>query len=363
MRIIKRFGVAGYPISHSKSPLIFNTLFNSMDIPGYYSRISARTGAEAIEMFRTLGLTGMNITTPLKRELKDLADWSDEPSRLIGAINTLLDDNGNLRGYNTDSYGVSGSLTDAGISVKGKKCLVFGAGNAGRAAVRALMNMGGEVTVINRTYKKAHVLAGDMKCRSAVFEKLHSELSGCDIFVSAVTSGAEIIKESWLNEKIIIIDANYLASPLITAAASSDCIFISGEAWLLNQAIPAFKIFTGTDAEEHLKTGLPGLIKKEIPPISEIIILSGDRQCIESVKKKLMDRNKDIGIKSAYNPEEFKRGQHSNHPNNRSLNILIYTGSGAIEKEWLEFTDLVVWGKDDLNSCTERIMREISNAG
>ncbi|MEN8223671.1 MAG: shikimate dehydrogenase, partial [Acidobacteriota bacterium] len=86
----KFYAVAGFPVSHSKSPLIFNALFSSMKINAHYSRISARSGIEAFEMFKSLGINGMNITTPLKNDILPFADQTDESTDRTGGVNSLL---------------------------------------------------------------------------------------------------------------------------------------------------------------------------------------------------------------------------------------------------------------------------------
>ncbi len=99
------FAVAGYPVSHSKSPLIFNTLFTSMDIQAHYSRISAKSADEAGSIFKRLGLTGMNITAPLKSSILGLTEEIIEPSGIIGCVNTVINENGTIKGYNTTDCG------------------------------------------------------------------------------------------------------------------------------------------------------------------------------------------------------------------------------------------------------------------
>ena len=358
MKKINTFAVTGYPVAHSKSPLIFNTLFSSMDIPAYYSRLSAKSGEEASDMFRQLGLAGMNITSPLKNEMLLLSEERDEPSDIIGGVNTLVNVNGTLKGYNTDHSGISETFIDEEIDVSGKKCLVLGAGSAGRAAVYALTQLGGQVTIMNRTFKKAHVLAGDMDCEVVVFEKLQSEIFECDLLISTITSGSELIKKGWLKKDTIVFDALYRSSTLAETASSAGCRVLRGEKWLLNQAIPAFKIFTGEDVNKKEKDKLSGILDKSDPDISELVLM-GKRGSNGDIKNKLEESFKNEQIKIITDPDEIETKGEKHKLKKIPLRILIYSGSIKEERELFPFSDLVIWGKGGIDDTAERIIREI----
>ncbi len=358
MKIINTFAVAGYPVAHSKSPIIFNTLFSSMDIHAYYSRLSAKSGEEVSDMLKHLGLSGMNVTSPLKNEMLLLSEERDEPSGIIGGVNTLVNVNGTLKGYNTDPFGVSETLIEKEIEISGKKCLVLGAGSAGRAAVYALTQLGGQVTIMNRTFKKAHILAGDMDCEVVVFEKLQSEIFKCDLLISTIISGSELIKKGWLKKETIVFDALYRSSTLTETASSAGCRVIRGEKWLLNQAIPAFKIFTGKDVSKKEKDKLSRILDKTETGTSEIILM-GKGSSKRDIKNKLEESFKNEQIEIITDPDESKIKGEKYKLKKRPLRILIYSGSIKKEKELFPFSDLVIWGKGGIDDTVERIIREI----
>jgi shikimate dehydrogenase len=244
----KLLAVTGNPVLHSKSPLIFNTIFHhlSMDASCIYGRIAAADAGEAMFLFNELGLIGMNVTTPFKNSIIDHLDFVDPAAEKIGGVNTVVRENNHLKGYNTDHLGVTESLKNRGIEIEGKKCVVLGAGGAGRAAVYGLVKKKGLVTIVNRTYDKAVEVARSFGCKTKKMEMLKSLLKNTDILISTLSSTIDIIPAEWLPQKRVVFDANYKKSPLSQKAETKGCTVIRGEEWLLNQAIPAYKYFLGT---------------------------------------------------------------------------------------------------------------------
>jgi len=359
MNNIKFFGVAGYPVSHSKSPLIFNTLFKSMDIQAHYSRLSAKTAEEADRIFKRLELGGMNITSPLKSNVMKLAKVIVEPSDILGCINTISSENGIIKGYNTDHSGVSVSFLENNIEIYGKKCLVLGAGDAGKAAVFALSRMGGEATIINRTFKKAHVLAGEMNCNAVVFDKLHSEISECDILVSTISSGSESIKTNWFNNKTIVLDAIYKGRSISEAAMEAGCFVIGGERWLLNQAIPAFRIFTGRDIPVNELDKLSNTLKKNDKNISELVLM-GDSGIAEDLMSKLQELFKDLEINIVTDVNNAPTGK-KRFKKSTIFRVLIINDNPENEKKLFPISDLVISGENGIEDTFERLKVEIGH--
>lgn len=310
-------------------------------------------------MFKDLGLTGMNVTSPLKNEMVHLSEVRDNASDIIGGVNTLVNEDGTLKGYNTDYFGVSETLIEEEIDISGKKCLVLGSGSAGRAAVYALNQLGGQVTIMNRTFKKAHILAGDMECEVVVFEKLQSEIFECDLLISTITSGSELIKVGWLRKETIVFDAVYRTSTLAKTALSAGCRVIMGEKWLLNQAIPAFKLFTGEDVNKKDKDKLSGVLTKSAHDPSEFILM-GKKGLAGEIKIKLEESFERGQITIIPDPDEIEIKNKMYKSKKRPFRILIYSGTGKEEKELFPFSDLVIRGKGGIDDIAERIIREIN---
>ncbi len=357
MIIKKLFAVAGYPVLHSKSPFIFNKLFSSMSIPSYYSRLSARSADEAMEMFKRLEISGINVTSPLKNRILSFAQKIDEPSGLIKGVNTLVKKDGIVAGYNTDHFGVSESLREENIDINGKKCLVLGAGSSARAAVYALNRMGGIVTIVNRTYKNAYIISSEMNCRTEVFDKLQSEILKCDIFISTIPDGTESIKRNWFSENTTVFDASYRSSTIIKAALSAGCRVIRGEKWLLNQAIPAFRIFTGQDIKKKESGKLSDTLKKHKYSYSELILL-GNRDLAESVKNILTDKFKNSDIKIISDPKEIMETEMISGLKAPPLRILLFSGEMNKEKYLFQFSDMVIPARKRPEETAERIVEE-----
>lgn len=247
----KLFAVFGNPVLHSKSPQLFNSLFERFQIDAHYTRIHVETGEEVIRSIRSLNVIGANITTPFKECIIPMLDELSKEAEQLGAVNTVLNDNGYLKGYNTDYIGVVKSIEEVGIEIFGKRCLVIGAGGASRAAVFGLMNAGAEVLVANRTASKAVDIANQLGCNVLDFNELSNDNSRFDIVVSTLLPDVSIDKFDWNKNILVLLDANYRKSKFSESAASGVKV-IRGDRWLINQAIGSFSIFTSLEPAVEL---------------------------------------------------------------------------------------------------------------
>ncbi|MFQ5480219.1 MAG: shikimate dehydrogenase [Thermodesulfobacteriota bacterium] len=162
----KILAIFGDPVSHSISPVIQGAALCSLGIDMVYLafRVSPADLGEAVEAMRTLGLRGANITIPHKVAVMEHLDSIDETARALGAVNTILNNDGILKGYNTDAVGYMWSLEgEMGFTPRGRKALVIGAGGAARAVVYGLASGGvSSVLIANRTVARAEVLAKEL---------------------------------------------------------------------------------------------------------------------------------------------------------------------------------------------------------
>jgi shikimate dehydrogenase len=244
-------GVAGRPVLHSLSPLLFRELFRASGTDGAYARVAAGSAAEAVGLFRSLGMRGMNLTAPFKEEAAALVDELTPDARALGAVNCLVPlPGGRILGANTDLLGVSGALRARGVEVSGRRCLVIGAGGAGKAAARALAVAGGEVVIANRTRARAEAVAALLDCEAAGLGELPALAARAAVIVSTLASDALPPPETWLpaGSAAAILDADYKRGILARYAAERGLVVATGADWLACQALPAFELFMGPSA-------------------------------------------------------------------------------------------------------------------
>lgn len=243
------FAVTGDPVLHSKSPLLFEGAYPGSEGRAYF-RLAARSGEEALALFRELGLSGMNVTAPFKGEVAALVARRSAEVEALGAANTVVDDGGELHAYNTDVPGVRGAIEAAGVEIRGKECLVLGAGGAGCAAALALRQAGGRVTVANRTVERARAVAALVGCAHAgLGEGFPARVSGAGIIVNALPPGAAVVEEGWIAPRHVVLDAVYHGSGLREVATRRGATYIDGSGWLVRQGIPAYRLFTGAEPD------------------------------------------------------------------------------------------------------------------
>ncbi len=237
------FAVTGNPIAFSKSPNIFNTFFNINNDDATYFRLNADSAKEAITVFNELELSGMSVTAPFKTDIMQYIDEVDDIAKQIGSVNTIIRKNNKLIGYNTDYNGIIDSLPN----VENKNILLLGAGGAAKAVAYSLKQNGANITIVNRTENKATDLAGKFNLSPINISNIKSIIKNIDIIINTIPNSIKLIKDEWLNSNHIIFDAIYNNSVYKEIAKKKSIQFIDGKTWLLNQAIPAYKLFIGKD--------------------------------------------------------------------------------------------------------------------
>lgn len=270
------FAVTGNPILHSKSPNMFNSQFEHIGLDASYIHLMADSAEEAIFLFKQLGLKGMNVTSPFKETIAHYLDVVHDEAHVLECVNTVVEQDGKLHGYNTDFYGVIQSFIDAKISLKGKSCLILGAGGAGKAAAYGLHQQGANVTIVNRTFAKSEQVAKTIGCQCDRFENLACCVDASDIIISALQQNINPIEESWLREDQVVFDANYKGSLLIEIAKRRGCTIVSAEDWLLNQAVASYKLFLNEEPNiSVMRLGLATPTLAEKPRILSTIGVMG----------------------------------------------------------------------------------------
>lgn len=260
---VKYFAVFGKPILHSRSPQLYNSLFIKNNSNAFYTRVFVQSGKEVCEIIRILGLAGANITTPFKEDIIPYLDRLSPEAERISAVNTIINQKGVLTGFNTDAGGITGSLLEAGIDPSGRKCMVMGAGGAGKAAALGLVNAGADVLIANRSEAKAHDFAKKIGCRASGLDNVMSKLKSFDVLVLTLPPGIYPFQIDHVHPKLTIVDANYRPTEENPIIEDFLCKIIRGERWLLHQAVEAYHLFTGKVADTAvMEKGL----KKSLDP-------------------------------------------------------------------------------------------------
>ena len=244
-----KFSLIGNPIAHSKSPALFKAVYG--DGEHTYTLLEAPTCKEAMQRFADEGITGTNVTSPFKDQVMEYISFPDRISTLLASANTVICKEGKLHSYNTDYYGVKNTLEefmagDGHIRTSADKkitALVIGAGGAGKAAALAVADMGMEVYFANRSSHAAKPFAEKIGAQYAPLADISLLLEQTDIIIYNLGIEIEQLKDVSLAGKIVF-EANY-AHPNL--AASNAAHYIDGRYWLYNQAIPAFRLFTGEE--------------------------------------------------------------------------------------------------------------------
>jgi shikimate dehydrogenase len=249
------FGLIGSPVSHSLSPPLHEAAYDELEMDARYVAFEPdRKNLEtAIEGARALGIRGLNVTIPFKRDVLDLCE-PDELARRIGAVNTLDFGGGSVTGHNTDAVGVRRALAHHGVSPSGR-AVVVGAGGAGRAAAFALAEEGMNIEVANRTVESAHDLAGEIDGATGHgLDALDGLLSDADVLINATSVGMESnetpVPPAALHSGLAVLDAVYspVETRLLRAADSVGATTVDGGWMLLYQGVAAFERWTGHTA-------------------------------------------------------------------------------------------------------------------
>ena len=258
----KSFAVIGDPIDHSLSPNIHSAAFREMDLDSSYIayRIPKGELEEGIEGFKKIKITGFNITIPHKIEMMKYLDKIDESCSLIGAVNTVSNNEGVLKGYNTDMDGFLEPFKKKELNIAGTNILILGAGGAARAIVAGFAKEKAKsITIANRTVEKANNLAVFSKsigldAVTVKIEDVKDSAKNYDIIVNATSVGLKnepsAISLDGINEKTIVYDIVYMPmnTDFIKKAKEEKAIIIYGYEMLLGQAVRSFEIWHGIEA-------------------------------------------------------------------------------------------------------------------
>jgi len=272
-------GVMGWPIAHSRSPLIHGHWLERYAIDGAYVPFGVRPedGAAALRALPKLGFAGTNVTLPHKVTAFETVDVRDAAATAIGAVNTVVvQPDGSLAGSNTDAPGLLAHLQAAAPTWRAgaEPAAVLGAGGSTRAALFALLEAGvPEIRLANRTREKAEALAAAFgpKVTAVDWAERSEMLAGCGLLANTTSLGMagqpplDIALED-MPEGAVVYDIVYvpLETPLLAAARARGLGVVDGLGMLLHQAVPGFAAWFGRTPE--VDADLRAVVLKDLAP-------------------------------------------------------------------------------------------------
>lgn len=274
------YGLIGYPVRHTFSPLIHNAAFKTLGINAVYLPFEIRPEAleSVMRCVGALGIRGLNITVPYKEKVLKYLDEIDREADLIGAVNTIVVKNGKLKGFNTDGKGFVKSLQDEfGIFPKGKRFFIMGAGGASRAVSFSLaLQDAGRIVLVDDAADKAVALAKSLvrhtACDAIALKKdskaMKEMILNSDVFINATPCGMKphdpkVIDPDLLHKNLLVYDVIYnpRTTTLLRDARNKGAKTANGIGMLLNQGMLSFSLWTDKKAPVHvMKKALVGVL-------------------------------------------------------------------------------------------------------
>jgi shikimate dehydrogenase len=245
----------GDPVEHSPSPLIHNAGYEALGINFVYVPLRVKNIKQALDGIRGLGIRGASITMPHKVRAMRYLDEIDDVANEVGAVNTIVNNNGRLTGFNTDRGAALKALGEV-VALEGKKAVIIGSGGAALAIATGLSKKGVSMVVLNRTPEKAHELAGRVGAKDSGNLKMLSVFSTADILINTTPVGMwpstdeSVVPREFLHHQLTVFDVVYnpKETRLLAEAREKGCTIVYGYKMLLYQAAEQFELFTGFKA-------------------------------------------------------------------------------------------------------------------
>ena len=262
----------GSPVAHSISPLMHNEAFQLLDLDYTYLcfEVNEETLPAAVDGLKACGIRGFNLTMPNKNKIVELLDELSPAARLIGAVNTVVNDDGHLTGYNTDGVGYMQAVKDAGYDITGKTITIMGAGGAATAiCAQAALDGVEKIRIFaretsrfwDRTQKLAENINSTLPCKAVLHENkdtaaLAQAISESALLLNATsvgmapnTEGTIIEDTSLYHPDLIVSDVIYnpRETRFLKEAREAGCRTFNGMYMLLYQGAEAFRLWTGKE--------------------------------------------------------------------------------------------------------------------
>jgi shikimate dehydrogenase len=250
-------GITGWPVGHSRSPRLHGFWLERHGIDGAYVplRIEPAHYPAAIRGLMRSGFAGVNVTIPHKVAAFAISDTVEDSARRAGAVNTLVFENGRIKGSNTDGWGFLENLRSSGVDPATGPALILGAGGSTRAIAAALLDLGVNVTIANRTRARSEQLAAELPGLAVInWDARSIALPDHALLVNTTSLGMighdplEIDLDRAV-DGLTVADIVYvpLETPLLAAARARRIRCVDGLGMLLYQAVPGFRTWFGVD--------------------------------------------------------------------------------------------------------------------
>lgn len=269
----------GSPVGHSGSPAMYNFSFQYHNLDYAYMAFDIKEDEvpAALDAMRLFKMRGCNVTMPCKNKAAQCVDELSPAARIVGAVNTIVNENGKLVGHITDGIGFVRNLKEHGIDVKGKKMVVLGAGGAATALqVQCALDGAARISIFNpndafldRAKSTAEKLKKEVpECKVNVYciedqDKLREEIANTDILVNGTLAGMKphddisLVDKSMFHKNLVVADVVYNPEEtrMLREAKEAGCKTVGGKGMLLWQGAAAYKLYTGLEmpTEEYQK--------------------------------------------------------------------------------------------------------------
>jgi len=257
--------VIGDPIEHTLSPAMHNSAFEHLKLDFVFLafRVTSDELENAVRGACALGIRGLNVTMPHKNSVTEFLDEADPAVKFLGAANTILNQSGRLKGFDTDGVGALKALKQNGVNLAGKKVLLLGAGGAAKAIAFSLAKEVDELCILNRDAVQARELASVLEPFGKKIvgnelspKQLQQKLQDSDVLINATFVGMtpyasdSLVKPDWLKPELTVMDIVYnpVETKLLRDAKAAGAKVINGVEMLLYQGAASFEIWTGCKA-------------------------------------------------------------------------------------------------------------------
>ena len=257
----KVFGLVGNPVSHSKGFIIHNKSFEKLKLNNIYVNFLVENAGSFVKVFKDI-ISGLSVTIPHKKAIMRKLDGIDPLAKSIGAVNTVVNKNGKLMGFNTDITGAIDAI-EAKTAINKKRVVIIGAGGVARAVAFGIKQKNGNLTIINRTLSKAKKLSKELNCDYGPINVVGG-FTNIDILINCTSIGMhpninrtpvdKTILKRIMSKQGTVFDTVYnpLNTQLLKDAKSINCKTIQGVDMFVNQAAEQFKLWTNKKAPINL---------------------------------------------------------------------------------------------------------------